>query len=56
MNGREEKKMRFWKKDKQDRCWCGWCRGKAGIHGKEAEDLYRQQIEALQPGTIKGGF
>lgn len=30
------------------RCWCNWCKGRAGVHGEEAVSLYREQAAAAE--------
>lgn len=32
---------------KRARCYCDWCRGRAGVHGAAATALYQAQVAAL---------
>ena len=33
---------------KPSRCYCDYCRGRAGIHGAEATALYRAKVAAVR--------
>jgi hypothetical protein len=46
---REPEVARYVEARKPDeKCYCDYCRGRAGVHGKEAIALYRAQVDALK--------